>query len=103
MKNGTLLAFLAGTAIGAVAGLLLAPDSGTETQRKLTNDIKRLQGELDHQIVSGRDKIENYKSMIKQKQDELSGKFSSKTATGPSTGHGPITGQGPITSSRDDA
>src|ERR1043166_2500990 len=34
-SSKTLLAFLGGAAVGAVVGLLLAPDKGTETRKKL--------------------------------------------------------------------
>ncbi len=42
MKNSTvLLAFLGGVALGAVAGLLLAPDKGAETRKKLLEALEK--------------------------------------------------------------
>lgn len=36
------LAFLAGAAAGAIAGVLLAPDKGTETRKKISGKAKEL-------------------------------------------------------------
>ena len=38
-KSDTLLAFLLGAVTGAVAALLLAPDKGSETRRKLREGV----------------------------------------------------------------
>ncbi len=53
MKQSTLFAFLGGAAIGAVAALLLAPDKGSETRRKLKETF-------DEEINHLRDKINNF-------------------------------------------
>lgn len=42
-KTDHLLAFLAGAAIGALAGVLLAPDSGANTRKKLKKTLTDLQ------------------------------------------------------------
>jgi gas vesicle protein len=42
-KSDNLLAFIVGAAIGAVAGVLLAPDSGANTRKKLKKTITDLQ------------------------------------------------------------
>lgn len=39
-KTGTFTLFLAGAALGALAGVLLAPEKGTETRRKLADWVK---------------------------------------------------------------
>jgi gas vesicle protein len=41
-----LAAFAMGAAAGAVAGILLAPDKGSETRKKLTDEGKKLAGDL---------------------------------------------------------
>lgn len=37
---GAISLFLSGAAIGAIAGIMLAPDSGKETRRRLTDWLK---------------------------------------------------------------
>ena len=75
--------FFAGAAIGAAAALLLAPDSGKRTRRKL-----RRQGEdlADSLIESGKDLVEQCEDLYKQSADmvedagrELSGKYRALT------------------------
>ena len=47
-KSGsTFLALLTGAAIGAGLGMLYAPDSGEETRRKLGENARRTQGDLN--------------------------------------------------------
>ena len=41
-KTGsTLVAILAGAAVGAVAGVLLAPDQGEKTRRRISKGLRR--------------------------------------------------------------
>ncbi|HEY5691706.1 MAG TPA: YtxH domain-containing protein [Cyclobacteriaceae bacterium] len=52
-KSGSLLAFLSGAAIGAVIGILYAPDKGTNTREKLSY------------------KLDKYKVLLEQFLDDL--------------------------------
>ncbi|GMN04683.1 YtxH domain-containing protein [Croceitalea sp. MTPC5] len=45
-SSNTILGILAGTAIGAVAGILFAPDKGTNTRRKLVEQSNQLIDEV---------------------------------------------------------
>lgn len=38
--------FLAGAAVGTIAGILLAPDKGSNTRKKIHDESKRLSGEI---------------------------------------------------------
>ena len=73
--GGILLAFLAGGAVGAVLGLLLAPSSGAETRRKIkattidTRDkalekVDAVKSEAAELVERGREKVEGVKSQI---------------------------------------
>ena len=46
----TFFAFLAGAIAGAVAGLLLAPDSGKNTRKKLADKAKDIKDKLEDQL-----------------------------------------------------
>lgn len=57
-KSNALMAFLAGAAVGAVLGILYAPDKGSNTREKLSFQLdkykKMLQSFLDD-LVSGKE------------------------------------------------
>lgn|SRR5690554_5966563 len=64
MKNETksaLLGFLAGAAAGAITGILLAPDKGTNTRREISKTAKTVSKD-----VSGtfHDKVEELKEQV---------------------------------------
>ena len=52
VKNA-LIAFAAGAAAGTLAGILMAPDKGQKTRRKLVDQADSLGGEVITQIKSG--------------------------------------------------
>ena len=54
----TILTFLAGAATGAVAALLLAPDSGEKTREKLRSKAADMTGVAKEKILEGLDAIE---------------------------------------------
>ena len=60
-----ILGFLLGITAGAVAGLLLAPSSGEETRKKLTDKAKGYKDELNGQINSAISKLNTYTDQVK--------------------------------------
>ena len=56
MKNQNLFSFLGGLTVGAIAALLLAPDSGKNTRHKIVDKIKH-----------GEKKIKDAKNLVEQK------------------------------------
>ncbi len=73
--GGILLAFLAGSAVGAVAAILLAPSSGAETRRKIkatsldTKDkalekVDAVKSEASSLVERGKEKVEGVKSQV---------------------------------------
>lgn len=60
----TTLAFIGGAAIGAALGILLAPEKGSETRKKI---LSRAQGLADDLTEAAKEK---YNSLI-NKKDEL--------------------------------
>jgi gas vesicle protein len=57
-KGNTLITFLAGAAVGAILGILYAPDKGTVTREKLSFQLdkyKKLLEDYLNDLVSGKD------------------------------------------------
>ena len=67
LSNG-LIAVLAGAALGAAAGLLLAPEKGSKLRRRIKNGVNR---ESDHLL----EKIDELKSQITGKVREQKNDF----------------------------
>lgn len=57
-KGNTLITFLAGAAVGAILGVLYAPDKGTVTREKLSFQLdkyKKLLEDYLNDLMSGKD------------------------------------------------
>ncbi|MCK9402704.1 MAG: YtxH domain-containing protein [Chitinophagaceae bacterium] len=70
-----LAAVLAGAAIGAVVGILLAPDKGSETRKKISEEGKRLADDVKDKFRKGKEKLnglkEDFERTVKEKVDEF--------------------------------
>lgn len=67
-KAGNMLALiLASAAIGAAAGVLMAPDEGRETRKKLMKRGRKLAGKVNENIDEGVETLEDMRDML-QKQ-----------------------------------
>lgn len=61
-----LTAMAVGAAVGAVAGLLLAPDKGSETRRKLKEQGKKVADTITEKFQKGKDKVNGVKEDLEQ-------------------------------------
>lgn len=64
--NVPIMAFLAGAALGAAAGLLLAPASGEESRARIRRTAARLRGEVGMKARSAGERIGRYTGDLKQ-------------------------------------
>jgi gas vesicle protein len=74
-KNALLL-IMTGAAIGAVAGLLLAPDEGAETRRKLKKKAKKYKRQFDDKASEFRGKARDLKDNIENAAQDIKKRFS---------------------------
>ncbi|WP_374950544.1 YtxH domain-containing protein [Mucilaginibacter sp.] len=74
----TLLGFLAGAAVGALAGILLAPDKGSETRKKIGQKTNDLGDSLKGSFSDFIDGIKDSYSSIRSQADDLEEKGKSR-------------------------
>lgn len=76
-ERGTAMMFLAGVVAGGVAALLLAPDKGTETRRRIRGGARELRDEVEtkaHDLKeAAQSRIEQVADAARSKVGELRG------------------------------
>lgn len=70
-----ILAFLAGAATGAIAGILLAPNSGEETRKKIADKASELKDDLNSQISVLSNKISNLGATMGVKKNSTNAEY----------------------------
>ena len=70
-----LVGFLVGGAIGAVAGILLAPKSGEETRQLIADTTKDVMRRADETVKEIQSKADDVVSDMQRKGDELRDKL----------------------------
>lgn len=60
----TLLAFLGGAVAGAAIGILLAPDKGSETRKKIVNRAKDMGNDLTDAAMNKYDEFMDWKNSL---------------------------------------
>jgi gas vesicle protein len=65
-----LFSFIAGAAVGAIAGILLAPDKGSVTREKLKNQVKDLSEDLGDKFDNLKDELKHFKDRMRTDKKE---------------------------------
>ncbi|MCS7018937.1 MAG: YtxH domain-containing protein [Cytophagales bacterium] len=68
--ESNLLALMAGVAIGALAGVLLAPDKGEKTRERITEGSLRLRKDMEEKAAELKKEIARKSSELKKELDE---------------------------------
>jgi len=84
-STNTLIALIAGAAIGAAAGMLYAPDSGAKTRKKLKKQAKKAQKDIDAQArktyAQVSEKASQISSTVNSRATELRGTVGDRIET----------------------
>lgn len=74
MKNNTkvLIALAAGVLVEAVVGLLLSPNRGRETRKRIAGAEKKLNKSVKETVNRGKDKFHGLEDGMKEKTEALS-------------------------------
>jgi gas vesicle protein len=77
----TMLGFLAGAAVGALAGILLAPDKGSETRKKIASKAGDIKDSVKGTVNEFADKVKETYSSVKGSAQELKEEATAKMNT----------------------
>jgi gas vesicle protein len=77
-NSKVLLGFLGGLAVGAIAGILLAPDKGSETRKRISNMASDVSDAVEDGIHQALDKVKDKYAQAVQQGEELADSALSK-------------------------
>ena len=85
-----IMTFVAGAIVGAAAALLLAPYSGNETRRKLSETARRLQDNAKSTLHDVKDRIDHTTENVREAVHEGRDAFARSARASRSTADSPI-------------
>lgn len=74
LSNAALL-ILTGVAIGAIAGVLLAPEEGSQTSKKLLKKAKKYKKLLEDKVTDYKKKADEFKDNVEKATDDVKKRF----------------------------
>jgi gas vesicle protein len=74
-KSKILTAVAAGAAAGAVLGVLFAPAKGSDTRKKISDQSKKLAGDVKDKIRLGKEKLNGLREDVERKIKENTEEF----------------------------
>ncbi len=80
-SSKTLLGFVAGAAVGALAGILLAPEKGADTRQKISSKTSDLADSVKTSFGDFIDQVKNSYSKAGSAAEDLASKATSKANT----------------------
>ena len=79
--NKTMLGFLAGAAVGALAGILFAPDKGSNTRKESANKAGDITDSIKNSFGEFVDGVQDTYAGVKGEAEELTDKAKSKLSS----------------------
>ncbi|MFT4024800.1 MAG: YtxH domain-containing protein [Flavihumibacter sp.] len=73
--NKILTAFATGLAVGAVLGVLFAPDKGENTRKKIADNSKKLSDSLRDKVNEGKEKLAELRDNLQHKAEAVKDKL----------------------------
>ena len=76
--SNAILLILTGIAIGAVAGVILAPEEGSKTSKKLLKKAKKYKKLLEEKVTGYKKKANEFKDNVEGAADDMKKRFAWK-------------------------
>lgn len=70
-SEGNILSFIAGVAVGALVGVLIAPDKGEKTRGRLARKSGELVDELEDRVDVVKARVDKFAETLNRKQREI--------------------------------
>jgi gas vesicle protein len=79
--NTNLITFIAGLAVGALVGVLLAPDSGERTRGKIAKKSNELLEDLEGQLEIAKHKVNQFSDVVREKAGAVADNVKSRAGS----------------------